>query len=87
MKPNFMTSIKTYLKQWNPEKLGRKVEEEDGVYQINVNKKKWEVSVLICNKRKILQLLKKVVLQKNYQNGAHKIYKQDQTNCMGNLGN
>lgn len=35
-----MMSIKTYLKQWNPEKLGGKVEEEDGVYQINVNKKK-----------------------------------------------
>lgn len=40
MKPKFMMPIKRYLKQCNPEKLGEKVEEEDGVYQIDVNKKK-----------------------------------------------
>ena len=34
-----MMSIKRYPKQCNPEKLGEKVEEKDGVYQINVNKK------------------------------------------------
>lgn len=66
MKPNFMMSIKRYLKQCNPEKLGKKVEEEDEVYQISVNKKKWEVSILICNKRNILQILENVVFQKSY---------------------